>query len=283
MREIDRQNPEFSRRTFLKAAAAFGAAVTISSALGPIEVFAKEQPQRKINNSSDVQKESITTTEDRVYNPGEIVKRGYTTNPDVFLTFDDDWRNVPRILEIAQEKQAQITFFPVGQAVNRNKSLWQEVLLAGFTVENHTWDHKNLNKLTSDQVKTEITKQRDLVEGIAYQAGVKSQSGEYYKQVFLRAPGGRSNLNVQAVAKGLDLVIAKWTISSGGTGKLATEDTIYHHVVDRLGNGVIVLQHALVKDVNQLPNIIDETRIQGFQVEKSMRDGIKTSNNPQAS
>lgn len=274
VREID--NHAVSRRTFLKATAGVGFGLAISAALGPIDVLAGGRPT-PTQDLHDRHIRASTTADQRVYNPGEIVRHGDQTVPDVFLTFDDDWRNVPQILDIARQKQARITFFPVGQAMRGNSSLWQEVLLEGHTVENHTWDHKNLNKLTPDQVRDEITRQRDLVEEIASEAGVLDPSGKPYREVFLRGPGGRTNSTVQGIAKDLGLVIARWTISSAGTSPNASDYTVYHHVVDRLDNGVIVLQHAKIHDVNVLPDIIDETRRQGFHVEKSLRDGIPTS------
>ena len=242
--------PQISRRNFLKGAAALGIAIGISGTM-PLGVFGAEAG--------------------RIYAPGEIVRRGDSTIPNVFLTFDDDWKNVPLILDIAREKDAKITFCPVGQTVNKNKALWQEVLLEGHTIENHTWSHRNLNKLTKNEIETQIVRQRELVEGIAYQAGFN------YKEVFLRPPGGRANLNVQDVARRLGLVIVNWSVSSAGTSKTKTEDKVYHNVVDNLKNGAIVLQHALLKDIHVLPGVIDEARRQGYSVNTSLREGIPTT------
>lgn len=269
MKELD---PQISRRNFLKGAAALGIAVGISSAL-PMEVFASQASSASKTDNGH----NETLAEERIYSPGEVVRRGNPDVPDIFLTFDDDWRNVPRILDIAREKDVKITFFPVGIPVNKNKPLWQDVLLEGHTVENHTWSHKNLNRITKAEVRTQIVRQRDLVEELAYKAGVKDSHGNDYKQVWLRGPGGYTNLQVQEVARELNLVIARWTISSGDTNSTSTEDKIYHNVVDRLNNGVIVLNHAKVKTVNVLPAMIDEARSRGYAMDKNMRDGIPTT------
>jgi peptidoglycan-N-acetylglucosamine deacetylase len=263
--------PQISRRNFLKGAAALGIAVGISASL-PIEVFASKKSPIKEPEATN---EALVG--ERIYSPGEIVKRGDPNIPNIFLTFDDDWRNVPRILDIARGKNVKITFFPVGIPVSNNKPLWKDVLLEGHTVENHTWSHKNLNKITKEEVRTQIVRQRDLVEELAYIAGVKDSQGNDYKQVFLRGPGGYTNLQVQEIARQLNLVIARWTISSGDTNSTNTEDKIYHNVVDRLKNGAIVLKHAKVKTINVLPAIIDNARTRGFAMDKNMRDGIPTT------
>lgn len=290
MTEIDRGHAQdidqnlnrdraFSRRRFFGviAVAAVGA---YELAHNPIKVFADQRrvsdPEESLRTTTPTEALAADTT---VYNPGDVVKRGDHTIPNVYLTFDDDWRDVAQVVDIANQKHAQITFCPVGQAVNKNKSLWQDVLLQGYTVENHTWNHKDLNKLTPDKIRDEITRQRDLVEEIAAQAGVVDSKGNPYKEVFLRPPYGHANPTVQGVAKELGLVIVRWCVSSVGDNKKTTEDKVYHNVVDHLKNGAIVLQHVgtETKDLDVLPRVIDEARRQGFSVNTSLRDGIKTS------
>ncbi|MDX1906549.1 MAG: polysaccharide deacetylase family protein [Bacteroidia bacterium] len=66
-----------------------------------------------------------------------------TGAPEVYLTFDDGPMPgvTPWVLEQLDVWGAKASFFWVGQQVDRHPDLAREVLAAGHTVGNHTWQH----------------------------------------------------------------------------------------------------------------------------------------------
>lgn len=253
MREID-YSLRIDRRTFLKASGALGLAVALSGGFSPIEIFAAE----------------------KVYKPGEVVVRGDTSEKRIFLTVDDG--NSPtlatQISEYARHNGVKLTFFPIGRNVAKYKEVWAQVLADGHALENHTWDHKNFKNLTKKQVTSEILRQEEAVKEAAQIAGFPD-----YQVVFVRAPGGagRKTEKVISVCKNLNYVQAYWTIDSQGWRQKVDADMVYNRVVKKLGNGKIDLHHTIKDDADALPRIIDTILEKGYALDKTMRDGIKTS------
>lgn len=74
----------------------------------------------------------------------------------VYLTFDDGPCEVttPRILDILDAYGVKATFFCVGENVQRNPSLFEELKRRGHSVGNHTMCHANgFNYTTDDYVR----------------------------------------------------------------------------------------------------------------------------------
>ena len=64
---------------------------------------------------------------------------------EVFLTFDDGPTPeiTPRLLGILKEHKVKATFFCVGENVQKHPKLFEQILLEGHCVGNHTFNHLN--------------------------------------------------------------------------------------------------------------------------------------------
>lgn len=166
-------------------------------------------------------------------------------------------------MDVAESRGVRLTFFPIGTAVQSNPSLWRSVHDRGHGVENHTWDHAYLSRLTPAQIRSELTMQADMVESAT---GVRPR--------FLRPPGGDGIFNndprVPAIAGELGFKIAMWSSDSNGwrvqpRTDPAAVDYVKANVFSNFGPGMIVLQHALPVDVLALPAILDEALRRGYE------------------
>src|SRR5439155_15286599 len=83
----------------------------------------------------------------------------------IALTFDDGPHasNTSYLLDIAKEKAVRLTFFVIGQRVERNWKLVQRQASEGHEVGNHSWSHRNLTKLDDSSSHAEIQKTEDII------------------------------------------------------------------------------------------------------------------------
>jgi peptidoglycan/xylan/chitin deacetylase (PgdA/CDA1 family) len=91
----------------------------------------------------------ISSLRDIALNPGEVI-----------LTFDDGPRpgTTDSILSTLRAYGVKATFFMIGQNALRHPAVAQSVYLAGETIGSHTFDHKDLSKLSEDDALSEITR-----------------------------------------------------------------------------------------------------------------------------
>lgn len=68
-----------------------------------------------------------------------------TNQPDVYLTFDDGPHPevTPYVLSILEKHQISATFFCVGKNIAQYPQLFNELIVKGHTVGNHTYNHVN--------------------------------------------------------------------------------------------------------------------------------------------
>ena len=72
---------------------------------------------------------------------------------EIALTFDDEIRSSlffgsGGLSEALEENGAHATFFVLGFQVKSSPELFKTLVLKGHKIENHTWGHDNLAKLT---------------------------------------------------------------------------------------------------------------------------------------
>ncbi|GAB4328393.1 MAG: hypothetical protein Kow0010_12300 [Dehalococcoidia bacterium] len=191
----------------------------------------------------------------------------------VYLTIDDCWSPslVSQALEKADRAGAHLTFFPVGTVVERDRSLWREVLERGHAVENHTRTHRSLTALDDRELRDEITSPRATIEDL---------SDGRYRQCFLRPPGGSGgkDARVVAAAKNLGFKVALWSADSNGWRVYPRADTgavefVLDNVFRHFRRGAIVIQHAVPADIAALAEILAEAGRRGFEC-ASLPEGI---------
>ncbi|MGH7929793.1 MAG: polysaccharide deacetylase family protein, partial [Candidatus Binatia bacterium] len=81
-----------------------------------------------------------------------------TTRPVAALTFDDGPHSetTPQVLDILKRHGARGTFFMIGEAAAQCPKIVEQAVNAGHVVGNHTWSHRSLPMLTSEERLGEI-------------------------------------------------------------------------------------------------------------------------------
>jgi peptidoglycan/xylan/chitin deacetylase (PgdA/CDA1 family) len=176
----------------------------------------------------------------------------------VFLTFDDgpDPKYTPQILEILQTFEAKATFFEVGQNVVKHPELTKQLHEQGHSVQNHTWSHPDLRKLSAASLASQITKTDQ---------AIRAQTG--YTPRCLRPPYGGVNRAVTQRTDSLDKVLRLWTVDSHDWERPGTA-VIVKRVLTGVKDGSVVLMHDgggnRSQTVEALPTILKTLKTRGY-------------------
>lgn len=171
----------------------------------------------------------------------------------VALTYDDGPSiYTPRVLKTLKENNAVATFFVVGNRVPTYSDTVKKAHDMGCEIGNHTYEHKNLTRVSEAEVKRQITKTNRNVKKVTGQA-----------PVIVRPTGGATNANVKQWV-GMPLIIwsidtLDWKTRNAGSTKKA--------VLDHVKDGDIVLMHDLYSaTASASETIIPELVKRGYQL-----------------
>ncbi len=179
----------------------------------------------------------------------------------VVLTFDDgpDPTYTPRILDILQKYDAKATFFEVGKNVQRHPELTRQIHELGNSVQNHTWTHADLRKLSAASFVDQIQSTDEMI---------REQTGE--TPGYLRPPYGGVNALVTQRARGLDKDLVLWDVDSRDWSKPGTA-AIVKRVLAGAKNGAVILMHDgggnRSETVAALPTILKTLKAKGYGFE----------------
>ena len=179
----------------------------------------------------------------------------------VYLTFDDGPTPgvTPWVLKMLDVYDAKATFFCVGKNVKEYQEIYQQVIVKGHSVGNHTYQHLNGWK---------TNKRRYLLD-------VQKCARQINSRLF-RPPYGRLRKVHFKVLKDQYSVIM-WDVLSGDFDKRISNGRCLKNVVDKVKRGSIVVFHDSVKAESKLryvlPKVLYELSERGY-VFKAIPNGI---------
>lgn len=172
----------------------------------------------------------------------------------VALTYDDGPYTpvTSRILDTLEKNNGRATFFVVGNRVSTYASVVKRASNMGCQIGNHTWDHSTLTKLSSSQIKSQLSKCDD---------AVYKTTGKHTK--VCRPVGGAYNSTVKSASK-YPLII--WSVDTEDW-KSRNATSVYNRVIGHVSDGSIVLMHDLYDSTaSASEKIIPKLRSQGYQL-----------------
>lgn len=177
------------------------------------------------------------------------------SKPMVALTFDDgpSIKSTTRILDTLEKFNVHATFFDLGSLMLRYPDIVKREAKLG-EVGIHTYSHKNLNKLSVEELAEELRLSREAYEQVLG-----------YEPKLLRPPYGSCNVNVRAGIT--DMAIINWNVDSLDW-KYRNKDLTLNEI-DKFGNldGKIILMHSIHNETADavevlVPDLLDK----GYQV-----------------
>ncbi len=178
----------------------------------------------------------------------------------IYLTFDAGYDNgtLPKILETLKEKNVKATFFVTGDFLNREEDLTLQIFNDGHLIGNHTYGHKNITKLSKENIIKEIE---------SLEKKYKEITGSDMTKLF-RPPEGEFDEKSLMIVKELGYKTFFWSVAydDWNTNNQKGADYGYNKVIDNIHNGAIILLHTVSTDnAEALPRIIDDLRSQGYE------------------
>ncbi|HLO98149.1 MAG TPA: polysaccharide deacetylase family protein, partial [Fimbriimonas sp.] len=200
-----------------------------------------------------------------------IFFKGIPTRNEVCITFDDGPHPLSciDILRTLKDKGVKAGFYVVGKQVDANPDLVREIAADGHELANHTYDHFRLDKLSKEEIISQITQCDRAVEKAT---GLKMN--------YFRPPGLRFNDDVISVLRQRKLLMVHYMIGAkdffGSTPEhellpeaqklpAVTPENIVEYVVKQLRPGGIILLHDNPVTAKALPALIDAVRAKGYE------------------
>jgi peptidoglycan-N-acetylglucosamine deacetylase len=173
----------------------------------------------------------------------------------MYLTFDDGPipEVTPWVLETLKKFNAKATFFCVGDNVNKNPTIFQQVLSEGHAIGNHTFSH--INGWNSDN--------------IPYFHDVR-HCAKLVKSTLFRPPYGRlTPKQTQFLTRHYDIVM--WDVLSGDFDQDISKEDCLKNVISAAKRGSIIVFHDSLKAAERmmyaLPRVLEYFAAKGYRFE----------------
>ncbi len=173
------------------------------------------------------------------------------------LSFDAAWGNddTQKLIDILAAYNVRATFFVVGSWAEKYPESVRALFDAGHEVMNHSDDHAHFNRLSPEEIESNINACSDRIEAIT---GVRPS--------LFRCPYGEYDDHVVAAVNAMGMEVIQWDVDSLDWKDLDA-DTIYKRVTSRVAPGSIVLFHnAALHTPEALGAIIEYLLGNGYTV-----------------
>ncbi|MFI2613090.1 polysaccharide deacetylase family protein [Kitasatospora sp. NPDC018619] len=176
----------------------------------------------------------------------------------VYLTFDDgpSPAYTPKVLSTLARYGVRATFFEIGQNAAANPALTAQVARQGHSVQNHSWSHPDLRRLSAAAIAAQVADT---------DRAVRARTGR--TPGCLRPPYGAVNGTVRAQAAALGKQVVLWSVDPADWSRPGTA-AIRSRVLNSVRPGSVVLLHDGGGDRSQtvaaLPEIISTLKARGY-------------------
>jgi len=176
--------------------------------------------------------------------------------PMIALSFDDGpgyYTN--QFLDLLEMYGIRVTFCVVGNLVSAHTEALERAVSLGNEVIGHSWDHRNLAKLSADEVRTQILDTADIIEEV---------TGTEVK--LFRPPYGAVSDTMRDVARELGFAIIYWSVDPEDWDT-DDSDKVFDSVMQHVRDGSIILSHEIYKStLIAYQRLIPELLSRGFQI-----------------
>ena len=180
-----------------------------------------------------------------------------TDTNKVALTMNCAWNadDIDQILEVLKQNNAKITFFLVGDWIDKFPEAVKKIYEDGHEIASHSNTHPHVNNLTYEENIEEIEKSNEKIEKIT---GQRTQ--------IYRAPYGEYNNTVIQAAQDKGYYTIQWSLDTLDYTGL-TGDEMWNRIQDKIKAGDIILTHNGTKyTADSLDMLIKNIKQKGFEI-----------------
>ncbi|GGW60682.1 peptidoglycan/xylan/chitin deacetylase (PgdA/CDA1 family) [Winogradskyella epiphytica] len=172
--------------------------------------------------------------------------------PCVAITFDDGpATHTTLLLDILKEHDVKATFFVLGKSAKVQNNTLLRAFKEGHQIGNHSWDHKDLKKLSEDEIINQINKTNEVIS---------TTIGEDIH--VMRPPYGSFN---DVVKNNVDMPIILWNLDP-----MDWKDRNASIVAERISaadkNGIILAHDIHKTTVEAMPEVISNLKDKGYHL-----------------
>ncbi len=206
----------------------------------------------------------LDSVQELIYNyEGYYIDRKLTDDSKdkvLYLTFDTGYENgnLERILNVLKSEKVPAAFFVLDNIILKNTDLVTRMLEEGHLVCNHTKNHKNLSKLSEEEIKQSICALEDIY---------REKTG-YTISKYFRFPEGKYSENALKVVNSLGYKTIFWSFAydDWDNERQPNKETAIKKVLSNTHNGAVILLHPNSKtNAEILPTLISEWRRCGYR------------------
>lgn len=177
--------------------------------------------------------------------------------PKIAFTMNCAWNadDIDQILATLSKHNTHITFFMVGDWVDKYPDAVKKISEAGHEIANHSDGHKHVNNLNIEENEKEVKLCSDKIEAI---------TGK--KTTLYRGPYGEYNNTVIQAAQNQNHITIQWSLDTLDYKGL-TADEMWARLNGKVKNGDIILSHNGTKHTaDSLDKILTNLESNGFKV-----------------
>ncbi len=180
-----------------------------------------------------------------------------TKDKKVSLTLNCAWNDsdITNILETLEKQNCKVTFFMVGEWVERFPESAKKIKEAGHEIATHSNTHPHVTQMTYEQNIKEIEESIKTIQ---------ETTGATVK--LYRAPYGEYNDTVIQSANDKNLIPIQWSLDTLDYTNL-TGEQMWERIKGKLSNGDIILMHnGTTHTADSLEMIIKNIKESGYEI-----------------
>lgn len=188
----------------------------------------------------------------------------------IYLTFDDGPipEVTPWVLKILKDFDAKATFFCIGENVQKHPEIFRQILAEGHSIGNHTFNHLNGWKTSSEIYLENIRKTAIEIQKNQFPKAENCKPEILDLKIF-RPPFGKiKNRQARKIVK-LGYKIVMWDVVSGDYNENYSAETCKNNVLKNARPGSTIVFHDSQKAFKNLQEILPE--ILQFYSEKRLK------------
>ena len=205
-----------------------------------------------------------------------------TDNKELYLTFDDgptpeitEW-----VLQTLSDYNAKATFFCIGNNIESNTEVFQDILSHGHSIGNHTYNHLKGWKTKTKAYLGDI-ELTDSVIAFQIQNSKFSESYDLSSLKLFRPPYGKFKNKQSKKLLALGYRIILWDVLSYDWDKSVSEETCLNNVLSAAKEGSIIVFHDSVKASKNLryalPRVLEYYSENGYVFKSLNQDNLRIS------
>lgn len=180
-----------------------------------------------------------------------------TEENKISLTMNCAWNadDIDKILEVLNKTNTKITFFLVGDWVDKYPEAVKKINEEGHEIGNHSNTHPHVNNLSYEENVSQIKECSDKIEKITKQ-----------KTTLYRGPYGEYNDTVFKASTSLNNIMIQWNIDTLDYNGLTGEE-MWNRINKNLCNGSIILTHnGTAHTADSLEYLITNIKSAGYEI-----------------